>query len=428
MNKKHVISLSLATALLLLVGCGEEQPTPEDPALTYTEFAANVERDLEPNINSADFEQFITGNNQFALSAYQKSLDESAGGQIISPLSLRTALAMIYAGAEGDTKAEMADALSFDLTDESLHAGFNRLLATLDLRNLPSDEQYPAQELSIVNAIWPQLGTQPAEEFLEVLAKNYGKGVYALDYAQNAEAARQAINDQIYDWTKGHIEDLLPENSVPSDTQLVLTSTIYLYAPWNIPFFKSYTEPRAFHNLDGTSVEVDTMRGDIPFRYGTHNGADVLALSFRQSALEMVMLVPPHGEFTGYISQLDEEGLSDALAGLTQSRAYVEMPKFELNHTMSAMDALKSMGMQQAFSRNAEFDAIGLGSIFISTLAHQAFIKVDEDGAEAAAATAIVTLPVSAPQFEIKVDRPFVFIIRDTATGAYLFIGHVANL
>lgn len=422
----RAFALNLALLPLMLVGCGSDGKD-KDPSVVYTEFAAEISRETDPNVSDADFDQLVTDNNQFALATYQQILDDSVDGQVISPLSLRSALAMMYAGSEGNTKTEMADALQFSLADEALHSGFNKLFSALESRNIPADENWEALELNINNSLWPKLNAEPNADFLNVLAKNYGKGVYALDYESDPEEARQAINNQVEEWTEGKIEDLLPDGSVQSDTLMVLTSTIYLYAPWNTPFVPEATDAKTFTNLDGTTSEVDTMRGDISLYHGRLDDAQIVSLPFRGEELEMVFLVPAD-DFTGYVSDLNAVNLDDALDDLTRERAYLNLPKFKLEYTMPAVETLQGMGMQQAFTQTAQFEPVGLGPMMITEVAHKAFIEVNEDGTEAAAATAVVGGPTSVPSLEINVDKPFVFMIRDSVTGALLFIGHVASL
>lgn len=426
MSRGFIYSLCLIIAVVLSA-CGDERQPAEDPALVYTEYAANVERDAEPAIEAADFDQFISDGNRFALKAYFDTLDESAPGQIISPFSLRTALALIYAGAEGQTKSEMASALNFSLSDDVLHPGYNKLLAALESRNLPATERADALVLNINNSIWPQLGSEPNPAFLDVLGRNYGQGVYALDYRSDPDAARRAINDKVEQWTEGRIEDVLPVGSVSDETLMVLTSTIYLYAPWNTPFMEGLTAPRTFNNIDGTTAEVDTMRGDLLVDYGTHADAEVLVLPFRGGEMDMVFLVPS-GDFMAFAEQLDGESLTSTLLELNRGRASLSLPRFKLEYTMPAVETLKALGMTRAFTEAAEFGPVGLGAMYISEVAHKAFIEVTEAGTEAAAATAVVPTPVSITDLTIEIDRPFVFLLRDSTTGAFLFIGHVAIL
>lgn len=424
-NNPMLMTASLVFALLTS-GCGSDQEG-DTSAQVYTEFAADVSQETDPDINDSDFSQLILDNNRFTLAAYQQVLDSSASGQVISPFSIRSALAMMYAGAEGDTKAEMAEALELTLPEPALHVGFNQFFSTLDSRNLPANDSREALELNIHNAIWPKLDSTPNQDYLEVLAKNYGKGVYALDYEADPDAARQVINDQVEDWTEGKIVDLLPDGAIKDNTLMVLTSTIYLYAPWKTPFVEDFTSPKTFTNLDGTTSEVDTMSGDLTLSHGTIGDAKMVSMPFRGDELEMVFVVPS-GDFDTFVQELDATRLNRAAEGLMQERVSLELPKFELAYTMPAVDTLKSMGMQRAFTEGAQFEPIGLGPMMITEVAHKAFIEVNEDGTEAAAATAVVGGPTSLPGTEIHIDKPFVFMIRDRVTGALLFIGHVAHL
>lgn len=414
-------------ACSLLLGCGGEGgENPNSPAPAVTEYASAVARDTEPAIGDAEFGQFTLDNNAFALDAYRETFNLAPTQAVISPLSISSALAMIYAGAGGATKTEMADALHFKLADPELHAGFNRMLSLLDSRNLPAAGEQRALTLNIKNALWPALHGTPSQDFLDTLARHYGAGLYALDYEGDTEGARKAINDQVEDWTEGLIQDLLAPGTIKPDTLLVLTNTIYLYAPWQSPFIEALTAPAPFENADGSSSSVPTMRNDSRVLHGDLQDAEILALPFRDEALEMVF-IEPKADLATYLAGLDPNSLTAELTALTPSRAMVSVPKFSLQFDLDAGAVLRARGMQQAFENSADFSGIGMGGLKITHVAHKAHIEVTEAGTEAAAATAVVGGPTSAPTLEVKIDRPFLFLIFDRPSGTILFMGHVAS-
>lgn len=425
---KHLVSTLTGLACSLLLGCGSEggdNPGGE-PVPAYTEYSSTVERDSEPAITATDFTQFTQHNTAFALDAYRKVYEEAPAKAVVSPLSISSALAMIYAGAGGATKAEMADALYFKLPDSELHAGFNRMLSLLDSRNLPATGEQRGLTLNIKNALWPALDGTPSEDFLDTLARNYGAGLYALDYYSDPDGARQVINDHVEDWTGGLIQDLLAPGTIEPDTLLVLTNTIYLYAPWLSPFSEAATAPAPFENADGTTASVPTMHNDSSVLHGDLQDAEILALPFREGALEMVF-IEPKADLGGYLSSLDAATLSAELAELERTRALISVPKFSLQFNLVANSLLKALGMQQAFEDSADFSGIGMGGLKITHVAHKAQIEVTEAGTEAAAATAVVGGPTSVPNLEVKIDRPFLFLIFDRPSGTVLFMGHVAS-
>lgn len=418
-------------AAVLLASCGGREEannnTDIDPALVYTPYIASVERDPAPVVSDADLTELVDGNNRFAIKAFQKLLEENADSSVFSPYSVSTALAMTYAGADGQTKAEMAAALEFTLDDEALHPGFNKLAAELDKRNLPKDQWANTQELLVNNAIWPYIGTSPAEPFLNTLARHYGSGIYGLDYAKEPELSRETINKQVEEWTKGYIPDLLQPGTVESSTKLVLTSAIYLHAPWEMTFAEYSTKPQPFYNLDGTEKEVPTMAGTIWVALKELDGALLAAVPFRDAQLLMGFLMPDE-DFLSYVANLDAATLREALEQTTYKTGVFTMPKFQIETRSSMAGMLRDFGMIQAFSSAADFSPMGIGSVYLSTVLHKAFIDVNEAGTTAAAATAAIIPQPSIPPRLADINKPFVFFIYDNETKAILFMGHVANL
>jgi serpin B len=416
-------------AAVWLASCGGKTTTgPEDnidPALVYTPYVSSVQRDASPAVSDGDLARLVEGNNRFALKVFHKLLEENSDASVFSPFSVSSALAMTYAGAGGETKAEMADALEFTLGEEVLHPGFNKLATELAKRNLPGDASTNAQELLINNAIWPYIATPPAEPFLDTLSRHYGSGIYGLDYVNEPDLSRRAINEQVEEWTRGYIADLLPAAAITRDTRLVLTSAIYLHAPWDSTFSPSSTKPKPFHNLDGSVVEVPTMSGRVRYSSAELEGATLAALPFRDGQLYMAFLMPD--DFSSYVANLDAETLLDGLAQMKFDSGVFRLPKFQLELEASMRGPLMEMGMVQAFAE-ADFSGMGLEGVQISDVKHKAFIDVNEAGTTAAAATAVIIGPPSIPPPGPQIDKPFVFLIYDNATKTILFLGHVANI
>lgn len=419
-----------ATALCaLLSACGADNKNTGDPELVYTPYQSALARDLTPDISSTQFEQLVVDNNQFALDLFHQLRADTQDDIVASPLSISTTLAMTYAGAGGDTKQQMAQALRFDPDDALLHAGFNRLTSAMADRNLPATDSLDALDIQIVNAIWPLLGSTPAEDFLDTLAVNYGEGVYALDYKNEPEPSRTAINDSVADWTHGLITDLLPAGSITDLTEVVLTNTIYLKAPWETPFSEQVTQSRDFENLDGSVSSVDTMAGRATVYYAAHDNAEALILPFRGGELEMALIIPNAGGYNDYLEQaVNVESLTAQLDAATQTSASVQLPKFEQEFEASLVEPMENLGMVDAFTGAANFDAMGLSEgLRLTAIQHKAVIEVHEGGVVAAAATAAVGGPTSIPM-PVIVDRPFLYFIRDRTTGAILFLGTVTQL
>ncbi len=418
----------LVALSMLLTACGADEKSPVDPGLNYTNFQSTLARDTSPDIDNTQFEQLVQDNNQFALDLFHQ-LRIGTQDVVTSPLSISTSLAMTYAGAGGATKQQMAQALRFNPNDTLLHAGFNRLLAEIDTLNLPATDESEAVNIKIVNAIWPILGAAPAQDFLDTLAVNYGDGVYALDYRNEPDASRRVINDTVAEWTEGLITGLLPERTITPLTEVVLTNTIYLKAPWESPFLPRQTRSANFTNLDGSISSVATMTTQATAYYATQDNAEILILPFVGGKLEMAFIVPTAGHYSAYLDDLtDMEIVQTQLNAARRISAEVQLPKFKQQFEDSLVEPLESLGMVDAFRDGADFVAMGLHpDLRLTAIQHKAVVEIDEGGVIAAASTAVVGGPTSAPR-PVHVNRPFIYLLRDRSTGAILFLGTITHL
>jgi serpin B len=444
--KRVLSALLMAVALLTLAGCGGQaevgQPATQpvaSPTAVGTEPAEQVEvaqsemqRVTSPAVAESDLAELVAGNNAFAFDLYQ-AVRASEGNIFYSPYSISQALAMTYAGARGETKQQMADTLSFTLPDDRLHPAFN----ALDLELAARGEDHRRGEssrfqLNIANAIWGQEGYAFLPEFLDVLAQNYGAGVRLLDFVSAPEESRLAINDWVSDQTEGKIPDLMPQGVINPMVRLVLTNAIYFNAGWSFPFKAQDTEEGTFHLLNGGEVTVPMMNQDSKFLYAEAEGYQALEVPYGLGELAMMILVPPAGRFEAFESSLDAHRVDAVVKDLEEWGVTLAMPKFEFESSFDLGETLAAMGMPDAFSEGSEpadFSAMtGSRDLHIAAVVHKAFVSVDEEGTEAAAATG-VAMAVSAPNryAELIVDRPFVFLIRDYETGAILFVGRVMN-
>ncbi|MBM3695380.1 MAG: serpin family protein [Actinobacteria bacterium] len=428
------ITAAMLAALLALTaaacgdGGGSQGTTP----------AALVASDLErraPDAPASDVAAVGAGNNAFAAAAYALLAAQEQGNLVYSPHSIRLALAMTYAGARGETAAQMAEVLRFDLADEALHAAFNALDQELASRNRVEPTRDDGIErkvqLSIANSLWGQQGFTFVPEFLDTLAADYGAGMRLVDYVAATEAARRAINEWVAEQTNDRITDLIPEGVLSEMTRLVLTNAVYLDATWSSIFEKDATYDAPFFRLDGSEVTVPTMHQQSFFRYAAGEGWQAVELPYVGEELAMVLLVPDAGRFPEVEGLLGAGLLDEVVAGLAGVEVNLALPKFEFRFKASVADLLKAMGMPTAFDPGAA-DFSGMSAedrLFISDVIHEAFIKVDEEGTEAAAATAVIIDLTSAPieVMELSVDRPFLFSLYDRTTGQVLFLGRVLD-
>jgi serpin B len=442
--QRVLAALLMAVALLTLAGCGGEgevaQPETQpvaSPTAVGTEPAEQVEvaqsetrRVTSPAVPEADLAELVAGNSAFAFDLYQ-ALRGSQDNLLYSPCSISLALAMTYSGARGETKQQMADTLSFTLPDDRLHPAFNALDLELAARGEdPHGGESSRFQLNIANAIWGQEGYAFLPGFLDVLAENYGAGLRLLDFVSAPEESRLTINDWVSEQTEGKIPDLMPQDSIDESTRLVLTNAIYFNAGWAFPFEPQDTEEGTFYLLDGGEVTVPMMKQGQEFAYAEGEGYQAVSLPYGTSGVSMLLLVPQAGQFETFESSLNAERVDAIAKGLEPWGVILSMPKFDFESSFDLGETLAAMGMPDAFfSGVADFSGMtGSPELFISAVVHKAFISVDEEGTEAAAATG-VAMATSAPPgpVELTIDRPFVFLIRDYETGAVLFVGRVMN-
>jgi serpin B len=396
---------------------------------------------LEPDATAAELEALAAGNSAFAFDLYQKLRQEGEGNLFYSPYSISAALAMTYAGARGGTEQEMADTLRFTLPQAQLHPAFNALDITLTGQGgEEADESEDAAEsgdafqLSIANALWGQEGYEFLPEFLDTLAQNYGAGMRTLDFVQETETARQTINRWVEENTEGKIVDLLQPGMLNSMVRLVLTNAIYFNGKWALPFEANDTHDETFHRLDGSTVQVPMMSQTGGFRYTEGDGYQAVELPYRDSNMSMVLVLPAESRFEEIEAAFSAQMLQDVGEALDFEQVHLTVPKFEFESEFELGEALVAMGMASAFGLGgdgADFSGMtGDRALAISAVIHKAFVAVDEEGTEAAAATAVIMLEAAAPMdeaVEIKLDRPFLFLIRDGETGTVLFVGRVMD-
>lgn len=379
-------------------------------------------------LQEAQVPELVDGNSSFAFDLYRLLFDDKAN-LFYSPYSISLALAMTYAGARDQTAQQMAEALHLTLGQERLHAAFNALDMALARRGeqLDPDQRF---RLHIANALWGQEGYAFLAAFLDELAENYGAGLRVLDFVGAPDESRQTINEWVEEQTEEKIKDLLPPGSVSSDTRLVLSNAIYFNAAWMYPFEEEATRDGTFQLLDGGQVTVPMMAQSHRLGYAAGQGYQAVELPYLGGELSMVIVLPAEGTFQDWARNLDSQGLATIVGDMERTQVQLSMPKFSFESGFRLRDALTQLGMREAFRGTADFSGMtGSRDLFISDVYHKAFVAVDEEGTEAAAATAVVMELTAAPgqPVEVTVDRPFVFLIRDIETGAILFLGHVVD-
>jgi serpin B len=248
-----------------------------------------------------------------------------------------------------------------------------------------------------------------------------------MDFEGSPEPSRVAINDWVAARTEDHIQDLLPPMSISSLTRLVLANAIYFKAAWNEPFDEKNTQDGVFHRLDGNAATVPMMNQVATLQYAADTGWQAVAIPYEAEELAMVVIVPE--DFPTFEGSFDAARLSAMLDALSEHQVTLALPKFGFESSFSLADALKQLGMVEAFTDAADLSGMNPSeALYISDVFHEAFIDVNEAGTEAAAATAVVVNTTSAPpSATLSVDRPFLFFIIDRPTGAVLFLGRVLD-
>lgn len=417
---------------------GKDPVTPETPG-TVTEAKSDVTRSA-PDAPSDALTARVAGDTAFAVELYRKISEGDGAHQnlLFSPYSISVALGMLYAGAGSTTKSEMQKVLHFDQTDAEVASAFNTLEQALASRGAKATGTNGQPfRLAAANALWGQAGQTFLDPYLDVLAASYGAGVNLVDFAKSPEGARVTINDWVSDRTETKIPELLPQGSIDSSVRFVLTNAVYFNAAWATQFEPKQTEDGTFTLADGTAVEVPLMLEGLTTRYAEGEGWKATELPYSGREVSMLLVLPDAGTFDAFQGGLDPAklaGIDAALEASSDVPVVVTLPRFELRTPLKLAGALKALGMSSVFSGAADLSGIdGAHDLSISEVIHQAFAKVDEEGTEAAAATAVIGVGTSAPTDpppvpeEFDVRRPFLFGIRDNATGELLFLGQIAD-
>jgi len=361
-------------------------------------------------------------DNAFAADLY-RVLTDDAGQTVFSPVSVAAALGMALCGARGQTAAELASALH-----EAPDAAAEGLRATsAAVRDVAADGSATLRAPSMV---WVQSGLPLQSAFTGQLTD---AAIARADFAGQPQAARAEINQAIAEQTEEKITGLLPEQAISGATRLVLTSAVYLKAAWAEPFPERATGDAPFYpdGPDHPSLTVPMMHGAAARAYRHGDGYQAVVLPYRGGRLAMAVVLPD-GPLATLRPAIAAGGVPGLLAGTSRYQVTLSMPRFRLEAGFDLIPALKRLGVQQAFTRQADFSGITEAErLLINAIGHKAYVDVDEQGTEAAAATAIVFRPTAAfrapPPVTMTVDRPFLFAIIHTPTGLPLFVGQVSH-
>jgi serpin B len=376
-----------------------------------------------------DVQTVAKNTNNFAYGLYGQIAKEG-GNLFCSPYSISSALAMTYAGARGKTAEQMASVLGFTLPADKLNHALSELMKSFNAKD-------KAYQLLVANALWGQTGYAFDPAFIKVTKKYYGAGFKEVDYVNEVkrEEARKEINAWTAKQTADKIQDLIGPKVLTEMTRLVLTNAIYFKGKWQFQFKKESTKDMPFAVSPAEKKPVPMMHQTTKFKYGEDANVQVLQMPYAGGDLSMVVILPKESYGIDKLQGELSTRIDGWLAAVSEQKVEVYLPRFKLETEFVLNDQLIALGMADAFDEAAA-DFSGMTpdpkGLFISKVIHKAFVDVNEEGTEAAAATAVVMATKSAtfsmerpPVF--RADRPFLFLIRDMRTGTILFIGRLTD-
>lgn len=416
--------MMVAASLATLTACSSDGSTrPKDTDLVRADAT-------RATVSQADLTTAAQSANAFGVDIFHAVADGDSGNIMVSPTSLATVLAMLLPGAGGQTAAEMAKTLH-----SPLPAGqFANALGALN-QNTVQRALADKADLQQYDSTWTQKGYQLQQPYLKALAAAFDTGVHETDFAGAPESARQTINKAVQDQTNGLIKNLFPEGTITADTRLALTDALYFKAKWADSFAKGDTSDRSFSLLNGNSADVPTMAQDAEFAYSEGDGWQYAELPYQQNHLAMGIVLPAAGSFDGFRKGLTADKLSSMAGSASGTKVDLQLPKFTFDTSLQLKDQLAALGMTSLFDPNAA-DLSGIPAtpekLSVNTVVQKTHVAVDEEGTTAAAASGVGVAAGAAPgqvskTIVMHVDRPFLFLIRDTVSGQILFLGQVTD-
>jgi serpin B len=391
--------------------------------------AAPPEAAAAPSLNAADQAEAVKGSNAFAVDLYAQ-LSKQPGNLFFSPESLSTAFGMAYAGARGQTAKEMEHVFHFTLPPEKLHPAMGALLAEMNA-------QHKGYELRVADALWAQQDANFEANYLKLVQSDYAAGFHRVNFRLSPETVRTTINAWVEKQTNDKIKDLISPGALNPATRLVLINAIYFKGNWQDQFDKEATQKEEFHLSAAQWVMTSMMHRTGGYRYFDGGTFQALELPYSGTEISMVVLLPKQTDGLAALEQsFTSRSASDWIQKLEPvDKVILSLPRFTVTQQFELSSTLSAMGMPQAFSSAADFSGMtGKPDFAISAAIHKAFIDVDEQGTEAAAATAVVMYATAMrrdfpepPPIVFRADHPFLFILRDTKSGSMLFLGRVAD-
>ncbi len=413
MRPHTLIAIGLILAMLA-TACGSEGEQADPPG-----DAGRIDVELVGELSDSDAAEVARSVNSFGFDLQAALMAEEGGNVVTSPLSVATLLAMVAVGAGGETAEQMAEVLHLDTVRDDRFAALLRTVSDTD-----------DVVVSVANALWANEGTPFEQDYL-----SFARDVFGAT-AEQAPLGEQATADEIDEWvtdrTEGLIEEIAADLGLPSpNAVLVLLNAVYFLGEWSVQFDPDLTAEQPFTLADGTRVDVPTMYRpsdpEGPVQVAQRDGYEVLRLPYgddERFAMDVFLPAPEH-DTAAMLDRMDVDERLAALGALEGGALDVRLPSFELEWDANLNAALAALGMELPFSGAADFSAMSPSDPFLSAIVHKSYIRVDEEGTEAAAVTGGMMATSVPPSF--TVDRPFLFTVSDTRTDTVLFLGTVED-
>lgn len=414
MSRTIVFLLVLLLFFMSLTACAEGASSG------YEQMNSDLERLSADDVTGAEIQVGAESINEFAVNLYQEMAVEKKN-IFFSPYSIETALTMVYAGSAGETASQMQEVLHLQGDQVVLHRGMNALAQTLE-------KEDAGFILKTANSLWGDKTGDFKTPFLDILALYYGAGVNLVDFIHAPEESRTLINRWVEDETDARITDLMPEGSIDTLTRLVLANAVYFKAQWADQFFTENTKAKEFTTLSGEKILIPMMNRTGSYRYASGENWRALELPYKARELSMLIILPD--DIAAFERSFTYATLHEIDSTLTAHSIELSLPRFSFEYGSSLIDFLKALGMSAPFSANADFSGISAHQrLTVTAVEHKAFIAVDEEGTEAAAATGVGISLTSIPDSPLPfvIDAPFLLLIREKDSGVLLFLGRVGE-
>jgi len=412
---KKIGLIAISASLVIVIASVFAFNLSQNPT---TEKTVPVKLADDKNYTAERLSSIVDSLNTFNFNFYQEISENK--NVFFSPYSIFVALSMAYEGARGNTADQMYSILNILQNDSATRGSFGRLYNLLN----QNKEGY---NISTANAFWAQQNYPFLPNYINILESYYMAEANELDFSNNVEAAR-IINNWIENHTNNKIKNMIDPGALSEFTRLVLTNAIYFKGLWANQFNPENTHKADFKITQNTTTEVDMMSlSDTKFNYTETDDLQIIKLPYKGNNLSMIIILPKENNISIAESELNAVNLTSWINSLKETEINVNIPKFKIETEYNLNDVLKKMGMTDAFSVAADFSGMdGTKDLYISDVVHKAFVEVNEEGTEAAAATGVI-MTLKAVLYSFNADHPFVFLIQHEETGAILFMGKVMN-